>query len=97
MIDEVPAIRRVPQPGWTGRMVFRQVAALYSRKDQGPGRGSLVERGWLGSLAAGAKFAGGCGRVPRIHGAIAGDVPRRRDAAAARAWRARNCSRGSTA
>lgn len=71
MIDDVPADpRKVPAPGWAGRMIFRQVAALYSRKDQGPGRGILSDRGWLGRLAAGAQFALGRGGVPRLHGAI---------------------------
>lgn len=71
MVDEVPGDPRLlPAPGWTGRMIFRQVAALYARKDQGPGRGNLSERGWLGRLLAGTQFALGRGRVPRIHGAI---------------------------
>lgn len=71
MIDEVPGDPRlVPAPGWAGRMIFRQVAALYSRKDQGPGKGILSERGPLGRLSAGAHFASGLGNVPRLHGSI---------------------------
>ncbi len=72
VIDEVPSAADVPKPGWAGRMIFRQVAALYSRKDQGPNHGVLSQRGWLGRLAAGARFASGLGVVPRVHGAIAG-------------------------
>jgi lysine-N-methylase len=75
MIDEVPGDPRlVPPPGWAGRMVFRQVAALYSRKDQGTDRGVLSQRGPLGRLFAGMRFAMGSGRVPQIHGAIAKDA-----------------------
>jgi lysine-N-methylase len=69
--EDVPADpRRVAAPGWTARMVFRQVAALYTRKDHGPDRGVLPDRGWAGRFAAGVRFAWGRGRVPGIHGAI---------------------------
>jgi lysine-N-methylase len=71
MIDEVPGDPKlVPSPGWAARMIFRQVAAMYSRKDQGIDKGNLSDRGWLGRLSAGMTFAIGRGQVPRIHGAI---------------------------
>src|SRR5206468_2354425 len=37
---EVPkSPAEVPPPSWVGRVLFRQAAALYARKDQGPDRG----------------------------------------------------------
>lgn len=61
---------KVKAPGWTARTVFRQVAALYTRKDHGPDRGVLSDHGYLGRLVAGVRFAVGKGRVPRLHGGI---------------------------
>lgn len=71
MLDEIPPDpRQVPPPGWAGRMVFRQVAAMYGRTDGGPNKGVLSSRSVVGRLLAGFAFARGRGRVPRIHGAI---------------------------
>lgn len=58
----------VPRPGWTGRTVFRQVAALYARKDVGHNRGRMAAVGAAGRAYAGWRFAAGTGRVPRVHG-----------------------------
>lgn len=60
----------VPPPGWVGRVVFRQVAALYARKDVGRDRGEMARRGALGRALAGWRFARGAGRIPKVHGLI---------------------------
>jgi lysine-N-methylase len=59
----------VPRPGWVGRVLFRQSAALFTRKDQGPNRGTAV-RGWLARIGAAWRFVRGKGRVPQMHRAI---------------------------
>jgi lysine-N-methylase len=56
----------VPPPGWIGRILFRQAAALYTRKDHGPNRG-LAARGRLALLGAAFHFARGKGPIPRMH------------------------------
>jgi lysine-N-methylase len=56
----------VPAPGWVGRLLFRQAAALYTRKDFGPNRG-LAARGRLALMRAAWTFARGRGPVPRMH------------------------------
>jgi lysine-N-methylase len=56
----------VPPPTWVGRVLFRQAAALFARKDQGPNRG-LSRRGRLALLAAAVRFARGRGRVPPVN------------------------------
>ncbi len=49
---ETPANPMLVQPpGWIGRILFRQSAALYTRKDHGPNRG-LSSRGRLALLGA---------------------------------------------
>ena len=60
----------VARPGWVGRSLFRQVAAVYARKDLGLGHGDLVSRGALGRMAAAWRFAMGRGSVPTVHAAI---------------------------
>jgi lysine-N-methylase len=60
----------VPPPTWVGRILFRQVVALYARKDSGRNRG-LAERGRLALVGAAWRFALGRGRVPRVHGLMA--------------------------
>jgi lysine-N-methylase len=60
----------VPRPGFVGRSLFRQVAAVYSRKDVGQDHGDLVARGALGRMAAAWRFAVGRGAVPTVHAAI---------------------------
>jgi len=59
----------VPRPGWVGRVVFRQVAAVYSRKDHGAEKGS-AQRGPVGRILAALAFARGAGRVPRVNSLI---------------------------
>src|SRR5262249_16009851 len=67
---ETPAnLLSLPKPGWTGRILFRQAAALFTRKDHGPNRGPDM-RGRLWLLGAAVRFARGTGRVPRMHGTI---------------------------
>jgi lysine-N-methylase len=67
---EVPArADEVPPPTWVGRILFRQVVALYARQDRGPHRG-LAAKGRLALLGAAWRFARGTGLVPQVHGSI---------------------------
>jgi len=59
----------VPPPSWVGRILFRQVAALYCRKDHGVDR-SLISRSRLALLRAAVRFVRGRGPVPRLHARI---------------------------
>ena len=64
---ETPANpRALPCPGWVGRVLFRQAAALFTRKDHGPSRG-VARHGRLALLHAAWRFARGSGPVPRLH------------------------------
>lgn len=56
----------VRRPGWAGRTVFRQLVAVFSRKDHGAERGA-AQRGPVRRFASAVKFAAGRGRVPRVH------------------------------
>jgi lysine-N-methylase len=56
----------LPPPSWIGRVLFRQAAALYTRKDHGPKRG-LPGRGRVALFLAACRFTRGKGRVPRMH------------------------------
>jgi lysine-N-methylase len=68
--DEVPDDPdEVPAPGWVGRTVFRQVSALYARKDTGPDRGS-AQSSAVARLFSAMQFARGRGTIPRTHSAI---------------------------
>jgi lysine-N-methylase len=68
--DEVPeSPDEVPRPGWVGRTVFRQLVALYSRKDSGPDRGP-AQASAFGRLFSAVQFARGKGSVPRVHAAM---------------------------
>lgn len=53
-------------PTWIGRLLFRQVLALYTRKDQGQDAGLLKRNRWS-LLKAAWSFARGQGPVPRVH------------------------------
>jgi lysine-N-methylase len=65
--QEVPANPMlVPPPSWIGRILFRQAAALYTRKDHGPKRG-LPGRGRVVLFLAACRFSRGRGMVPRMH------------------------------
>lgn len=64
---EVPASpMQVQRPGWIGRVLFRQAAALFTRKDHGPNRG-IASRGRVALMGAAWRFARGKGPVPRLH------------------------------
>ncbi len=56
----------LPPPNFVGRALFRQAAALFTRKDHGPNRG-LARRGRVALLRAAMAFARGTGPVPRMH------------------------------
>jgi lysine-N-methylase len=56
----------LPRPSWVGRVLFRQFAAIYTRKDHGPNRGPALGGVWA-RLRAGASFSRGRGAVPRLH------------------------------
>jgi lysine-N-methylase len=56
----------LPPPGWVGRVLFRQIVALFARKDQGPHRG-LASQGRMALLRAAWRFAQGRGPVPRVN------------------------------
>ena len=59
-------LMKVPPPGWIGRILFRQAAALFTRKDHGPKRGA-ARHGMAARLKAAWRFARGTGPVPRLH------------------------------
>lgn len=64
---ETPAIpHQLPAPSWVGRVLFRQAAALYTRKDHGPNRG-MAGQGRIALFQAALRFARGTGPVPRMH------------------------------
>jgi lysine-N-methylase len=56
----------VPRPTWVGRVLFRQLLAVYTRKDHGPNRG-VVAKGRLALVGSAIRFVRGKGRVPRMH------------------------------
>jgi lysine-N-methylase len=56
----------VSPPNWVGRILFRQAAALFTRKDHGPDRG-VVRYGRAALITAAWRFAMGKGPVPRMH------------------------------
>ena len=60
----------VARPGWVGRSLFRQVAAVFARKDMGQDHGNLVAKGAFGRINAAWRFAVGRGEVPSVHGFI---------------------------
>ncbi len=60
---------RIGRPEWVGRILFRQVAALYGRRDTGP-RAGVSSQGRLALLRAAIRFARGSGPVPRVHGLL---------------------------
>jgi lysine-N-methylase len=56
----------LPPPSSLGRMLFRQAAAIYTRKDYGPNRG-LAKKGRVALIGAAWRFARGTGSVPAMH------------------------------
>lgn len=68
--DEVEATAaEVPRPGWAGRTVFRQLVAVYARKDHGAERGPALS-GPASRFWSAVRFAAGRGRVPKLHAAL---------------------------
>src|SRR5205814_3631100 len=63
---DVPATAQVPPPGALGRLLFRQLLAIYCRKDRGEQRGAATYSK-LSLLGAGLRFALGRGQVPRVN------------------------------
>jgi lysine-N-methylase len=53
-------------PGWMGRMFFRQMLAVFARRDRGDLRGPDARTRWR-RFRAGWRFARGKGRVPRVN------------------------------
>ncbi len=80
--DEEPASAiEVKRPGWAGRTVFRQLVAVFSRKDHGAEKG-IAQRGPVSRFMSAVKFASARGRVPKVHAALpdaatfaAGEIP----------------------
>jgi lysine-N-methylase len=64
--DTADAVKR---PGWAGRTVFRQLVAVFSRKDHGAEQGT-AQRGPVRRLWAAVRFASGRGTVPKVHAAL---------------------------
>lgn len=62
----VPNLMKEASPGWIGRVLFRQLCALFTRKDHGPKRG-LASKGRLALLWAAWRFTRGTGPIPRMH------------------------------
>ena len=70
--EETPrTVEEVPTPGWVGRVVFRQVTAVYVRKDHGEEKGT-AQRTPLGRVLAASRFARGSGRIPKVHARLPG-------------------------
>lgn len=68
--DEEPkTAAEVKLPGWAGRTVFRQLVAVYGRKDHGTEKGTAL-KGPFSRFASAVKFAAGRGRVPKLHAAL---------------------------
>jgi lysine-N-methylase len=68
--DEVPASAAdEARPGWVGRTVFRQLVAVFARKDHGAEKGE-AQRGPVRRFASAVRFARGRGRVPKVHAVI---------------------------
>lgn len=80
--DEEPkSATDVKRPGWAGRTVFRQLCAVFSRKDHGAEKGT-AQRGMASRFWSAVRFAAGRGSVPKVHAALpeqgtfaSGEVP----------------------
>jgi lysine-N-methylase len=66
-VEETPDT--AAKPDWVGRTIFRQVAAIYARKDHGPDAG-IAKRGRLTRIRAAWRFAVGRGTIPKLHAKI---------------------------
>ena len=69
LVEEVPIRAMVPKPSWAGRMLFRQLAAIYCRKDNGPDTGIASRSRWV-RIRSAWRFARGSGSIPRLHAKI---------------------------
>jgi lysine-N-methylase len=70
VVDETTADpAAVPPPSWIGRMVFRQLAAIYGRKDNGPDKGLASTSRWF-RIRSAMRYARGQGKVPRLHARV---------------------------
>ncbi|HEY1186417.1 MAG TPA: YkgJ family cysteine cluster protein [Gemmata sp.] len=68
--DEEPqSPAEVKRPGWAGRTVFRQLVAVFARKDHGAEKGA-AQRGPVRRLVSAVRFATGRGRVPKVHAVL---------------------------
>jgi lysine-N-methylase len=68
--DETPeSPEEVGKPGWAGRVVFRQLAAVYARKDHGVEKGT-AQRSPVRRFMAAVSFARGGGRIPTVNSLI---------------------------
>jgi lysine-N-methylase len=59
----------VPAPSALGRVIFRLLTALCTRKDRGPNRG-LASRGWFALVGGVLRFARGTGPIPQMNGLL---------------------------
>jgi lysine-N-methylase len=65
--DEVPEdAARIPPPSWAGRLLFRQILVLFTRKDIGPQKGR-ASRSRRALFSAAVRFARGTGPVPPVN------------------------------
>ena len=69
IVEDVPIRATVPKQGWVGRMLFRQLAAIYCRKDNGPDAGIASEGKWI-RIHSAWRFARGTGSIPKLHARI---------------------------
>lgn len=67
--EDTPEADEVPRPGWSGRMVFRQVMAVYARRDHGAEKGT-AQRSPVGRILSAIAFARGRGRIPKLSAPI---------------------------
>ncbi|MBN9119665.1 MAG: YkgJ family cysteine cluster protein [Planctomycetes bacterium] len=79
--EEPKVAAEVAKPGWAGRTVFRQLVAVYARKDHGTEKGPALS-GPVSRFWSAVRFASGRGHVPKLHAALpdaatfaASDVP----------------------
>ena len=68
--EEPKPAAEVPRPGWVGRTVFRQLVAVFARKDHGAEKGA-AQRGPVRRFVSAVRFATGRGHVPKVHAVIA--------------------------
>ena len=73
VISEVPVdAYSIQPPGWVDKVLFRQICALFSRKDHGPNKG-IAAIGRVSLFRAAVHFARGAGEVPKLN-AFTGNI-----------------------